>query len=124
MNATLGMGQEHRTEFFREATIMVLYVSVVEIAELAALPSGQHAGGDVAGPVGRELLAILWGTAIGLWNWHAITPGLGLAMGNPPSGAVSGYVLFDIIALAVTARVLRRRRVVAQVAAPPVTDAA
>jgi len=66
----------------------------------------------------------IWGTAIGLWNWHQITPGLGLAMGNPPSGAVSGYVLFDIIALAVTAWVLRRRRVTAQPAAPPVADAA
>jgi len=51
----------------------------------------------------------IWGTAIGLWQWHAITPGLGLPMGNPPSGAMSGYVLFDIVAIAVTARVLRRR---------------
>ena len=46
----------------------------------------------------------LWGTAIGLWQWHAITPGLGLPMGNPPSGAMSGYVLFDVVAIAVTAR--------------------
>jgi len=51
----------------------------------------------------------VWGTAIGLWQWHALTPGLGLPMGNPPSGAMSGYVLFDIVALAVTARLLRRR---------------
>jgi hypothetical protein len=55
----------------------------------------------------------IWGTAIGLWQWHAVTPGLGLAMGNPPSGAMSGYVLFDIVALAVTARLLRRRAPVA-----------
>jgi hypothetical protein len=34
-------------------------------------------------------------------------------MGNPPSGAMSGYVLFDIVALAVTARLLRRRAPVA-----------
>ena len=52
----------------------------------------------------------IWGTAIGLWQWHAITPGLGLRMGNPPSGAMSGYVLFDIVAIVVTARLLRRRR--------------
>ena len=52
----------------------------------------------------------IWGTAIGLWQWHAVTPGLGLRMGNPPSGAMSGYVLFDIVAIAVTARLLRRRR--------------
>ena len=48
-------------------------------------------------------------TAIGLWQWHAITPGLGLRMGNPPSGAMSGYVLFDIVAIAVTSWVLRSR---------------
>ena len=53
----------------------------------------------------------IWGTTIGLWQWHAVTPGLGLAMGNPPSGAMSGYVLFDIVALAVTARLLRGRGV-------------
>jgi hypothetical protein len=52
----------------------------------------------------------LWGTAVGLWQWHAVTPGLGLPMGNPPSGAMSGYVLFDILAIAVTARVLHRFR--------------
>jgi hypothetical protein len=49
----------------------------------------------------------LWGTAAGIWQWHAVTPGLGLTMGNPPSGAASGYVLFDIAAIAVTARVLQ-----------------
>ena len=52
----------------------------------------------------------LWGTAVGLWQWHAVTPGLGLPMGNPPSGAMSGYVLFDIVAIAVTGRLLRRLR--------------
>jgi hypothetical protein len=52
----------------------------------------------------------LWGTAIGLWQWHPVTPGLGLAMGNPPSGAMSGYVLFDVVAIAVTACLLDRWR--------------
>jgi hypothetical protein len=33
-------------------------------------------------------------------------------MGNPPSGAMSGYVLFDIFAIAVTARLLPSRRAV------------
>ena len=60
----------------------------------------------------------IWGTAIGLWQWHALTPGLGLAMGNPPSGAMSGYVLFDIVALAVTARLLRGRRIPVPAPAP------
>ena len=63
----------------------------------------------------------LWGTAIGLWQWHAVTPGLGLPMGNPPSGAVSGYVLFDIVAIAVTARIVGRRRL-QRFPAQPVTD--
>ena len=60
----------------------------------------------------------LWGTAIGLWQWHATAPGTGLAMGNPPSGAMSGYVLFDVVALAVTARLLRGRRVPVPAPAP------
>ena len=60
----------------------------------------------------------LWGTAIGLWQWHAITPGLGLPMGNPPSGAMSGYVLFDVVAIAVTARLLRGRRLARPAIAP------
>jgi hypothetical protein len=46
----------------------------------------------------------LYGTAIGTWTWEGAVPGLGLAQGNPPSGAASGYVVFDVLALAVTAR--------------------
>jgi hypothetical protein len=57
----------------REATTMVLYVSVVEIAELAALPESHLADGQVTGAVGAELLGIVWGTAVGLAlaNWFA-----------------------------------------------------
>src|SRR3954454_19627532 len=69
MERTVGTVESHHDEVFREATVMVLYVSVVEIAELAALPSGGQ-GGAVTGPVGAELLAILWGTAIGLALAH------------------------------------------------------
>jgi hypothetical protein len=54
----------------REAATMVLYVSVVEIAEFAALPEGHFAHGRVTGPAGAELLAILWGTAVGLALAH------------------------------------------------------
>jgi hypothetical protein len=53
----------------------------------------------------------IWGTAMGIWQWHALTPGLGLPMGNPPSGAASGYVLFDITAISLTRFLLRRPRV-------------
>jgi len=45
----------------------------------------------------------LYGTAIGTWTWVAVVPGLGLPQGNPPSGAASGYVVFDVLALALTA---------------------
>jgi hypothetical protein len=45
----------------------------------------------------------LYGTAIGTWTWQAVVPGLGLTQGNPPSGAASGYVVFDVLALALTA---------------------
>jgi hypothetical protein len=46
----------------------------------------------------------LYGTALGTWRWHAVVPGLGLPDGNPPSGAVSGYVIFDLVAFALAAR--------------------
>jgi|SRR4051812_47509647 len=60
----------HRNELFREATVMVLYVSVVEIAELAGIPRA-HVGNDVvSGPSEAELVAIIWGTALGLALAH------------------------------------------------------
>jgi hypothetical protein len=48
----------------------------------------------------------LSGTAVGVWAWKGTVPGLELPSGNPPSGAASGYVLFDIVAIALTARLL------------------
>jgi hypothetical protein len=63
-------GLETRAELLREAATMVLYVSVVEIAELAALPEGHFGNGRVTGPVGTQLLAIVWGTALGLALAH------------------------------------------------------
>ena len=43
--------------------------------------------------------ALEWyGTALGTWRWEATVPGLRLPDGNPPSGAVSGYVIFDLVA--------------------------
>jgi len=59
----------------------------------------------------------LYGTALGTWTWEATVPGLGLSQGNPPSGAASGYIVFDVLALAFVARlsgvvpVLQSRRV-------------
>jgi hypothetical protein len=59
-----------RTELFREATVMALYVSVVEIAELSAIPEKHFSDGHVTGAVGGQLLGILWGTAVGLALAH------------------------------------------------------
>jgi hypothetical protein len=60
----------------REATVMILYVSVVEIAELAALPESHFAHGRVTGADGGALLAIVWGTAVGLALAHWFAFGL------------------------------------------------
>ncbi len=46
----------------------------------------------------------LYGTALGTWTWQPVVPGLGLSQGNPPSGVASGYVVFDVLALALVAR--------------------
>src|SRR5438045_2390630 len=61
---------DHRKEMFREATVMVLYVCVVEIAELAAIPRTGTAHHVVSGPSSAELVAIIWGTALGLALAH------------------------------------------------------
>jgi hypothetical protein len=46
----------------------------------------------------------LYGTAIGTWTWEPAVPGLGLSQGNPPSGVASGYVVFDVLAIALVAQ--------------------
>src|SRR4051794_26428914 len=61
---------EARAELLREAVTMTLYVSVVLIAELAAIPEKHFAHGLVTGAVGGQLLAIVWGTAVGLAVAH------------------------------------------------------
>jgi hypothetical protein len=45
----------------------------------------------------------IYGTVIGTWAWEGVVPGLGIPQGNPPSGAASGYVVFDVLALAIVA---------------------
>ena len=84
---------------------------------------------DVGGAMGAALLAVylvrgrapelyagvflvvawleLYGTAIGTWEWAATIPGTGVSQGNPPSGVASGYVWFDIVALALAPFVIR-----------------
>jgi hypothetical protein len=84
---------------------------------------------DVGGAIGAALLAVyllrgrapevyagvflvvawleLYGTAIGTWEWAVTIPGTGVPQGNPPSGVASGYVWFDIVALALAPVVIR-----------------
>ena len=80
-------GTEARAEVFREAITMVLYVSVVEIAELAAIPEEHFADGHVTGAVQGQLLAILWGTAVGLAiaHWFAFQFAAPLFRGEHPT---------------------------------------
>jgi hypothetical protein len=49
----------------------------------------------------------LYGTAIGTWQWAAVIPGTGVPQGNPPSGVASGYVWFDVVALALAPVLIR-----------------
>jgi hypothetical protein len=84
---------------------------------------------DVAGALGAALLAVflvrgrapavyagvflvvawleLYGTAIGTWEWAVTIPGTGIPQGNPPSGVASGYVWFDVVALALAPVLMR-----------------
>jgi hypothetical protein len=84
---------------------------------------------DVAGALGALLLAYflvrgrapevyagvflvvawleLYGTAIGTWAWAPTIPGTGIPQGNPPSGVASGYVWFDVVALALAPLLIR-----------------
>src|SRR6476646_8690601 len=63
--------ERERRRLWRETTAMMLYVSIVLLAELAVLPSGRgHAVEPVHGPVGVELVAIVWGTTSGLALAH------------------------------------------------------
>jgi hypothetical protein len=72
----VGEAFEGRAELLREAVTMVLYVSVVLIAELATIPEEHFADGRVTGAVGAQLLAIVWGTALGLAVAHWFAFGL------------------------------------------------
>ena len=52
----------------------------------------------------------IYGTALGTWRWAGTIPGLGVMQGNPPSGAASGYVFFDLVALALAPSLLLATR--------------
>jgi hypothetical protein len=87
---------------------------------------------DVAGAIGVPLLLVflwrsrfrgayagvfvvvaaleLYGTSIGTWRWASTLPGLRVLDGNPPSGAASGYVWFDVMALVAAPSILMAAR--------------
>lgn len=106
--------------------VRVALVAVVAwgIAGITVLPRA-----DVGGAIGAALLAVyllrgrapaiyagvflvvawleVYGTALGTWEWAVTIPGTGVPQGNPPSGVASGYVWFDIVALALAPRLIR-----------------
>jgi hypothetical protein len=84
----------------REATIMVLYVSVVEIAELAAIPESHSSHGRVTGPVGGTLLAIVWGTAVGLAlaHWFAFVLAARAFRGEHPTNLDTKIGVAQVVA--------------------------
>jgi hypothetical protein len=110
-----------RDVFVRFALVAVLGWAVAGLTVLARA--------DVAGAAGAVLLAVylvrgrspqvyagvflvvawleLYGTAIGTWEWQAVIPGTGVPQGNPPSGVASGYVWFDVVALALAPLLIR-----------------
>ena len=122
----------HRQVLIRVALVAVLAWG---LAGVTILPRS-----DVAGAVGAVLLAVfllrgrapaiyagvflvvaaleLYGTAIGTWTWEAVVPGTRVTDGNPPSGVASGYVWFDLVALALAPRVLTLVRAVRSRRAP------
>jgi hypothetical protein len=86
---------------------MVLYVSVVEIAELAALPESHASHGGITGPAGAELLAIVWGTAVGLAlaHWFAFGVAAHGFRGDRPTGHDARIGLVQVGAAALVAAV-------------------
>jgi hypothetical protein len=110
----------------KDVLVAVALVGVVAwgIAGVTVLPRA-----DVGGAIGAALLAVylirgrapeiyagvflvvawleLYGTAIGTWEWAVTIPGTGVPQGNPPSGVASGYVWFDIVALALAPALIR-----------------
>jgi len=104
--------------------VALALVLVWGIAGITVLPRS-----DVGGALGAGLLAVyllrgrapeiyagvflvvawleLYGTAIGTWEWAVTIPGTSVPQGNPPSGVASGYVWFDIVALALAPALIR-----------------
>jgi hypothetical protein len=107
---------------------LLVWSAIVAVSGWAILGLVVLGRTDVAGAVGAAVLVVfllrgrapavyagvffavafleIYGTAVGTWTWAEEIPGLGVADGNPPSGAASGYVFFDIAALALAPSLL------------------
>lgn len=67
------LSPEDRVEALREAVTMMLYLSIVLLATLTALPSGSGGSGEGHGATGVHglgLVGLIWGTTIGLAAAH------------------------------------------------------
>jgi hypothetical protein len=74
---TPGSHAAHRAELWRDGITMALYVSLTLLATLFVLPRGVESAGDGldGGVHGLELIAVIWGTTLGLalMHWFAFT---------------------------------------------------
>lgn len=50
----------------------------------------------------------MYGTALGVWRWAPVLPGLMLPAGNPPACIGSGYAAMDALTRRIVARIARR----------------
>ena len=140
--AGVSLATAARNRRFQGSLVRLALVGVLAwgVAGVTVLPRS-----DVGGAIGAALLAVylvrgrapeiyagvflvvawleLYGTAIGTWEWAVAIPGTGVPQGNPPSGVASGYVWFDIAALALAPPVMR---VAARIrsGSPALTDSA
>jgi hypothetical protein len=118
-----------QTPIFRARPWLLVRIAIVGVTVWALLGLTVLGRNDVAGAIGAAVLVLfllrgrapavyagvfiavafleIYGTWIGTWTWAEEIPGLGIGDGNPPSGAASGYVFFDIAALALAPWVLR-----------------
>jgi len=67
------LSSEVRVEALREAMTMMLYLSIVLLATLTALPSGTDGGAEGQGATGVHglgLVGLIWGTTVGLALAH------------------------------------------------------
>jgi hypothetical protein len=92
-----GRADEANWRIWREGIAMVLYLSIVLLVTLAAIPAA-HGGVDgwIRGLTSLELIEILWGTTIGLAlaHWFAF----GVATQGVGAGHLKGHDLHEALA--------------------------